>query len=205
MKDFYIDIRLFGINIKIHILSVLTCLFFIFSENSSFPVIVFAGALIHELGHFAAMKTLGVKVISFTILPVGADIKCDSENLSYKKEIFIFLSGPLANLVFSVVFFLVFYAAGKENAKILFFALSNFFLFIFNIIPIKVFDGGRILENILLCVKDIYTAERISTTVNIISYIILCLFSVLSVIFSQYNVSLIFINIYLFFSAFSRI
>ncbi len=62
------------------------------------------------------------------------------EKLSYRQELLVSLAGPMVNA-------LLFFAALETNPT---FALTNFGLFCYNMLPLYPLDGGRMLRAFLL-------------------------------------------------------
>ena len=153
-------------------------------------------ALIHEVGHIFAMhlKNCFPKEIIAGLFDVN--IKDLSVNQrTYKDDIMINLFGPIFNLVFCFVFYIIYFFTGNSN----FFLASseNFALFIFNILPIETLDGGQILFSILAPIKGVKFSIH---CVEIISFLILFPIAVLGfyiLITSRYNFSLLFFSCYL--------
>lgn len=169
-------------------------------------VLLFYTALIaaafHETAHIAAMKLFGARVLRIAIYPFGADICADTSRLSYKSEVTVFLSGPLASFLLSV-FSLLFYAS-VGGVYVLAFCISNFLFFIINIFPVKGLDGGRTLHCVLCNSFELRRAEQIYDIVTTISFGVLCLLAVILLMLSGYNLSLAFICCYLFISEYVK-
>ena len=95
----------------------------------------------HELGHIAAFLSLSRKYVLFGATS-GLRLRSRSA-LSYKEELRIAVSGPLANIL---LFFLAspFMVLGEGYAEI--FGLINLFTAISNLLPLEGYDGYRILD-----------------------------------------------------------
>lgn len=125
-----------------------------FSETAAAAM---AACLLHELGHMAAMKLSGVKIRGLTFYSGGIGLK--SEPLSLLKtgrEIFILAAGPLVNLFLGAI-------SGALGFGI--FAGVNLSLMLFNLLPLSMLDGGRIMAAVLerICpLRDITSALRIT-------------------------------------------
>ena len=107
-------------------------------------------ALIHELGHFAAMKLLQIDIRAFKISAFGACIVAGPA--TPLKEFICALSGPLAGL--STLFFM-------RNFPYI--ALSAAVQSIFNLIPVYPLDGGRAFRSILAAILPEETICRVIT------------------------------------------
>ena len=106
-------------------------------------VITIIAAILHEAGHYTAIKLLkcdtGTPIGHFS----GFRIR-QKQTTSYSKNILVLLSGPLANLVFSC---LLFPFAFKSN-YIAVVCLINFATAVSNLLPIRGYDGYTILEEL---------------------------------------------------------
>lgn len=103
-------------------------------------------ALLHELAHCLASELCGANVRRLRLSVCGAEIISDCSLLSYGKEIFCIAAGPAANFVCGALLSLL---AIGETAYL--FAGINITMALFNLIPARGFDGGRILS---LCIPS---------------------------------------------------
>lgn len=134
--------------------------------GSSMIAFAFAGALlwdpwfsisllvvivIHELGHFLAMRAMGYENVHFLALPlVGGVTMGRDASPSATKQVWMSLMGPLPGIPIGVV--LVALSAGADNpmesplfmAGVLFLTLN--FL---NLLPVPPLDGARVLEGMV--------------------------------------------------------
>lgn len=105
-----------------------------------------AAALVHELGHWAAIRALGGRVGQFSLTGLGAVIRPVRARLfSYGEEVLTALAGPAASLLLALL------AGGwgrwlrgGEDAYLL--AGVSLTLGLFNLLPAVPLDGGRALE-----------------------------------------------------------
>ncbi|MBR0063086.1 MAG: hypothetical protein IJP67_02870 [Oscillospiraceae bacterium] len=103
--------------------------------NDLFYAVLAAGA--HELGHIAAIYALGGRVERFTADPGGLNIRyCGG--FSPAQDALIALAGPAMNLVMAVLSAFFGFFGG-------YFIGINLVFCIFNLIPISILDGGRII------------------------------------------------------------
>ena len=127
------------------------------SAFSDTAMAALAACLLHELGHMGAMGLSGVKIRGLTFYSGGIRLK--SESLALRRtgtEIFILAAGPFVNLLLAVI-------SGALGFGI--FAGVNISLMLFNLLPLSMLDGGRIMAALLehICpLKDIASAQRIT-------------------------------------------
>ena len=118
---------------------------------SSMPIII-AILLIHELGHYFAMKFFGYKDTSIFFIPLfGAAAKGEKEHTKPLEEYIVFLAGPLPGIVISLIigFFMLQDASLVENDMLREFAVMSFVLNFINLLPIYPLDGGRIVQTLV--------------------------------------------------------
>jgi len=99
--------------------------------------------LVHELGHFAEARRLGVRVSWPTFIPFfGAYVTIERAGLTPWKNALISLAGPFTGGVAAAAVWAVGSARGSGMLE----ALANiaFLLNAFNMIPIGFLDGGSI-------------------------------------------------------------
>ena len=94
-------------------------------------------ALVHELGHLAAMKLCGISVDRITLSAGGAVIRAGFHD--YKQELWCAAAGPLSGAVFALALLRIY-------PKI---AIVSLLLSLINLLPLYPLDGGRILRALL--------------------------------------------------------
>lgn len=122
-----------------------------------FTVALFA-ALVHELGHYAALRLFGVRPTLLRLELTGALLCYPAGALSYGREALVAAAGPLAGALLAA-------AAGALGLKVL--AGLSALLTVFNLLPASTLDGGRLLRALLLDRLDRERAERFSRAVSI--------------------------------------
>ncbi len=110
-------------------------LLFFFMESNVFISLVSA-VCVHEFGHVVALNAMGSKVDMISISLSGFQIDY-SKSLSAYEEIISAISGPM----FGILWFILARHLGLELTAWLSLALS-----IFNLLPISILDGGRVLN-----------------------------------------------------------
>lgn len=108
-----------------------------------------AACLVHELGHWAAIRALGGRVGRFSLTGLGAVIRPVRGRLfSYGEEGLTALAGPAASLLLALAAGLWGrWLQGGEDAYLL--AGLSLTLGLFNLLPAEPLDGGRALGALL--------------------------------------------------------
>ncbi len=108
-------------------------------------VLTLVAALAHEGGHIIAATVIGVGDMSMPrAVLTGLRLK-PGRLLSYREEAVVALGGPLVNLVI----FGVLTPFCRANEYLASFAVINLLTAVSNLIPIRSFDGQRILIGLL--------------------------------------------------------
>lgn len=115
----------------------------------------------HELGHSFVANDRGYKLNKITLMPFGAVVSGDLDNLKAKDEIKIALAGPFLNLFVGVFFVALWWIFPETYAYTDIVAEANFSMAIVNFIPAYPLDGGRVLCAIISLYKDRKTALKI--------------------------------------------
>lgn len=131
------------------------------------PVLLLAilsAALLHELGHFLALRLMKGMVKGITITQLGAEMKVEGR-LSYGQELLLAAAGPAVNLLLAIVLSHL----GPRWELCYLFGGVHLVLGLFNLLPIMPLDGGMLLWNAACWCLGPYTADRISAIVGIVS------------------------------------
>lgn len=119
-------------------------------------------AAVHELGHIGAAMLLGVGDISLPRAVLSGLRIRTGRLLSYREEAIIALGGPLVNIL---AFFLLL-PLTRVNYYLSTLALLNLFTAISNLLPIRSFDGQRILTGLLSGRLSPEALERVTGVVT---------------------------------------
>ena len=162
--------RLFGIDIRVHatfLLIVGWALWNGWSEggwregvwSAVFVLCVFAGIVLHELGHSLVARRFNVATQAITLFPIGGLAGLSRMPRRPWHELWIALAGPAVSLLLAGGLLLArqmgppagaFPRGGATGGALLdSLALANLVLAIFNLIPAFPMDGGRVLRAFL--------------------------------------------------------
>lgn len=101
--------------------------------------------LIHESGHFIAMKLFGYKGVNLTFVPfVGAYVSGESESLSNRNKIVVLLAGPVPGIIMGIILLVWHHQHHQENVYL--FAIVFLLQNTFNLLPILPLDGGQFFQ-----------------------------------------------------------
>lgn len=131
--------------------------YFFFDGGWSFIIALMLVLLVHELGHYAAMRAFGYRDLSIFFLPLlGAAATGRKDTAPPWQQLVILLAGPVPGLLLALAGGLAYFAAvGSAGAATLppwalSFALECIVIALvvnaLNLLPIMPLDGGRIAE-----------------------------------------------------------
>lgn len=123
--------------------------FAVFSKDLMYIAAVLVALLVHEFGHFFAMKAFKYTNVKLFILPLlGAYVSGKKPVVSQWQMAVIILAGPVPGII--IGFVLLMYNASHPNEKLQ--MLGNIFLYLnaINLLPFIPLDGGRLLETLFL-------------------------------------------------------
>ena len=117
-------------------------------------LLITAVIMIHELGHFFAMKFFRYKDLGIFFIPLlGAYVSGSKREVSQKESAIILLAGPLPGIAIGIAFFFLY----KNNpdlslAGLSFYTISISFILLnlINLLPVYPLDGGQLLNRVFL-------------------------------------------------------
>ena len=159
---------------------------------------IFLAAAVHELGHFAAIRVLGGRVLRLHLGLVGLRIDYEGRRVGYPGEIAIALTGPVANLAMAYGASLLGQRTGSEAA--FFLAGISLGAGVFNLLPIYQLDGGRALYCLMAWTRDADWAGRVICVVSCALIFLLLLAGLLLLYWSAWNFTLLLAALWLLIS-----
>jgi len=148
--------------------------YLIFKWEITYVLILACVILIHELGHYVAMRICKYKDLSIFFVPlVGAFASGSKERISQRQDVIILLAGPVPGIIIGL--FLYYFGLRDQNEFLL--RTSNILILInlFNLLPIMPLDGGRVIKNLFF-----ESSQIINTIFIIVSILVLCYISISS-------------------------
>lgn len=170
-------------------------LILLFWGNSIQEIFLFLSAVaLHEAGHLLCLIAFGhrPKAIRFSL--VGANMEAECALLAYRKEIFLFLSGPFFNFLGCVASFFLIRMEFRE--EFLFFFFCNAILGLFNLLPLPGLDGYGAIFSALCLLLEMDSALRILRAISR-AFLLITFFASIFLLANKQNPSLLIFLFYL--------
>lgn len=162
-----------------------------FFDGTSYILLGLLCCLLHELGHITAMCIFNVPPKRVQFYGAGIKITINEKMVSFKKELIIQLAGCITNiLIFGALYFLY------HSFTVKVFATMNLIIGIFNLLPFKYFDGGKIIDLFL----DTYPTKNryiLRTAIRILAIAFLSIVGIIFYLSNEGNISLFITIIYI--------
>jgi Zn-dependent protease len=116
-------------------------------------LLITAIVMIHELGHFIAMKFFRYNDLGIFFIPLlGAYVSGTKREVSQKESAIILLAGPLPGIIIGIIFYQLWQSSPYEGgiAGISYYTISLLFIILnlFNLLPVYPLDGGQLLNRV---------------------------------------------------------
>lgn len=146
----------------------------IFHQDIIYIAALLVVLMIHEMGHFFAMKFFNYTNVKLFVLPLlGAFVTGKKTVISQRQMSVVILAGPLPGII--IGFCLLMSNIYYPNPRIEMLGNIFFILNLFNLLPFAPLDGGKLLETLF-----IHQNYVIGIVFTIISIIIITLLAILS-------------------------
>ena len=142
----------------------------------------------HEAAHWLTLRALGGRGGFFSVM--GGMRLSQSIALSYPAELCVLLAGPVANLSLALLFYFI-----DESALF----AQSLLLGIFNLLPVRMLDGGRALDTVLSVFLPLTTAVSVVETVSALTSFSLVLSSLYLVFRTGEGAYLVFLSFLCFY------
>jgi stage IV sporulation protein FB len=144
--------------------------YIIFDHDLIYIAAVLLVLMIHELGHFFAMKALNYSNVKLFVIPMlGAYVTGKKTLISQRQMSVVILAGPVPGIILG--FCLILSSMYYPNERIEMLGNIFFFLNLFNLLPFVPLDGGRLLET--LYINHNHTIRVVFTIISIMALAIL--------------------------------
>lgn len=181
-------------------INLLTYLFLILSMLSGYfreIFIVFIILIVHELGHFFLMKFMDIKVNSITIYPYGGMIKSNMLiNTNSLKVIIISLGGVLIQILLWCIVFVIYKFSLISSFYYDIFLKYNFYIILFNLLPIYPLDGYKILNSFFELFISFKKSIYISFIINVIFLILFFVYLYIYRVSNYLIIVFLFVNLF---------
>ena len=183
--------RIFGIEIGVHYTWVFAFAFIAWSIAEGFfpdlyrdwsralywgtgmlaALLLFGSVLVHELAHSLVALAKGLPATSITLFIFGGVSNLGAEARRARDEFIVAVVGPLSSLVLAGLFWALVQTVGDASepleAILLYLAIVNTLLAVFNMLPGFPLDGGHVLRSILWGVTgNLARATNVAATVG---------------------------------------
>ena len=130
---------------------------------------VILAALVHELGHITAARLLRVRLVGFSLTSFGGLLQYDFSRASYPAEAAVHFAGGFVGISSGIAAYALLGQSARTflGASVLFTAV--------NFLPIRGFDGGALLNSLLLCFFDPDIAYKTVSAVSFAASLVLWL------------------------------
>ncbi len=170
----------------------------LFCDRSGIGVATLLAAALHECGHLAAAKWLRIPFRALRLTPLGARLETGTGVLSYGEEFLLAAAGPLTSLLASLGAAMFWRAFGFFRL----FSCASLLLGVLNLLPIRSFDGGRMLESMLSQKAGVRVACRMMQVLSFFFLLVLFSLAVYLLLRAGDGLSLLLFSVSLFFRFF---
>ena len=127
------------------VLFVLVFILFFGSKEINFIVYLIAVLIIHEAGHYAAMKLFKYENVRMLFVPLmGAFVSGKKRNYSQKQSFLVIIAGPLPGVFIGAA--LMWYGSTAHVDWLMPLSALFILLNLINLLPIDPLDGGQLLK-----------------------------------------------------------
>jgi Zn-dependent protease/CBS domain-containing protein len=134
---------------------------------------LFMSIIAHELAHSLVARRYGIPMRGITLFLFGGVAEMDDEPKAAKDEFLMAVTGPISSALIAVAFYGA-YLVGRQvgwpypvNGVVLYLAMINGILALFNLLPAFPLDGGRMLRAALWHLKgNLKWATKIASRIG---------------------------------------
>jgi Zn-dependent protease/CBS domain-containing protein len=131
---------------------------------------LFAGVVLHELGHSVVAMRFGFPIDSITLWIFGGIAKLTEMPEDWRQEFMIAIAGPIVSVAVGVAcggaYLLIPNSFPAVRFVVGYLALMNVALAVFNLLPAFPMDGGRVLRALLSRTRPYARATKIAADVG---------------------------------------
>lgn len=192
------EFKISGMTVKVKFLFIAVVTVFLLTDTTGLAVICILCCALHELGHIISFHIAKIKPNSLVFDITGIKLEQPKQQLSFITEFFVLISGSLTNYILALVGYII---SPSTNVN---FILINIIIGTFNLLPLKTFDGGKILFVVSSCFLDYKQAYKFSFIIDRITTILLISLCLLSILAYELNFTFVIITILLIISLITK-
>ena len=177
--------KLLGVRIEVDFWFVALVTIFLLTDRSGVSVIALLACFIHESAHLLAFLAVGCTPRALVFELTGIRLVKPAQALSPGRDAFVQLAGSAANL-------LVFALLASTTASVSYwsiFAVTHLLLGVFNLLPLRCLDGGKLLELLCLHFWGERAAERVCAAADLLTTIGLFGVAVYTLVSAEWRIS----------------
>ena len=178
-------------NIIIEISLIAAAAFSIYFSRIDIFILLFS-VTIHELGHIIAAMLLGARTENFIIHGFGVELIFPGKTPTPNKMLILAAGGPVAS------FILAFLSKLCGNTALF---ITNISVALINLLPVAPLDGGNILSGLLAPHLPRKALRKITALCGKLFGAIVSLCGIFVLIISNFNISLLYLGLFIFFSS----
>ena len=186
--------RLFGTEIYISFLFAAVITVMLATDKTGLIIPALFAVIMHEIGHLFAMWVLECAPKRIKLIPASVQIT-SSFSGRYKNDIIVAVCGPAVNFV--LFFTLYFNYLAFKNQLVLYCALLNLIIGLFNSLPVAGLDGGTVLYSVISKKSNPNKAAVIVKKITLVIAFLIIVSAVVLTLKGKLNLSLYIVGIYL--------
>lgn len=178
-------------NIIVEISLITTAAFSIYFGKIDIFILIFS-IVVHELGHIIAATLIGARAENFIIHGFGVELIFPGKTLTPNKTLILAAGGPVASIILAL-------CAISFEKNLLY--ITNISIAMINLLPVAPLDGGNIIGAILSSHLPRKTVRKFSRICGKFLGFTITLCGIPVLIISNFNISLIYLGLFIFFSS----
>ncbi len=194
--------KLLGTEIYISVLFMAVITVMLATDKTGLALPTLFAVAFHETGHLFAMWLTGNSPKSIRLIPASVQI-VKGISKKYSNDILIALFGPAGNIALFIAFYINYTA--YRNKGVLYCALINLIMGVFNLLPVAGLDGGTVLFSLVAQKWDISKAAITVRIITLVFGVTAVIGAVSLAIRGRVNISAFIVAIYLFVAALIKI
>lgn len=135
---------------KVHIFTYFILLSAFLCGLFNYVVIIMTILLFHDLGHIIMMMIYKIKIRQILVLPFGSIIYSNIKyNIKSSQLFMVSIMGIVMQVLLDIIFYILFNYGFINDISYHIFLRFNKLIILFNLMPISILDGSKILQSIM--------------------------------------------------------